>query len=54
MSRANASKSCTPGFAHERGIGGHALDERIGIQLEHPRLVRAVGENFYLQIFQRS
>jgi hypothetical protein len=37
---------------HERGVGGHALDERIRIQLEHSRFIRAVGENFYLQILE--
>ena len=50
MSRANASKSVHAGFAHERRIRRHALDERVGVQLEHSGFVRAVGKNFYFEI----
>ena len=39
------------GLAHERGVGGHAFDKGICVQLQHSRFVRTVGEKFYFQIF---
>jgi len=39
-------------LAHERRVGGQTLDDRVGIQFEHPFFVRAVGEDFYFQVFE--
>ena len=35
---------------HQGGIGGEPLYERIAIQLQHRRLVGAIGEEFDAQI----
>ena len=40
-------------LAHQRRIGGEALDQRISIPLQHGCLIRAIREDLHAQLFLR-
>ena len=42
------------GLAHQRRVGRHALDERIGVEAEDAGLVGAVGKEFDAELLKQS